>query len=60
MVIVMASTLLFTWITTNNLKAVVYSGAFMAGVAIWAWRYPSTVAEHDKRIKLGQKIGWIK
>ena len=60
MVIVMASTLLFTWITTNNLKAVVYSGAFMAGVAIWAWRYPGSVEEHQRRIDAGEKIAWLK
>ena len=60
MVLVMSSTLFFTWFFTANLNAVLWSGGFMALVAIWAWRYPSTVAEHDKRIKLGQKIGWIK
>ena len=60
MVIVMASTLLFTWIATNNLKAVVYSGTFMAGVAIWAWRYPGSVEEHQRRIDAGEKIAWLK
>ena len=49
-----------TFFATENIKAILWSGGFMALVAIWAWRYPSTVAEHDKRIKLGQKIGWIK
>ena len=60
MVIVMSSTLLFTWITTNNLKAVVYSGAFMACVAIWAWRYPGSVEEHQRRVDAGEKIAWLK
>ena len=60
MVIVMSSTLVFTWVMTENLKAIMWSGGFMALVAIWAWRYPSTIAEHDKRTKLGHKIGWIK
>jgi hypothetical protein len=32
----------------------------MALVAIWAWRYPSTVEEHTERLKQGKKIGWIK
>lgn len=60
MVIVMSSSLLFLWFTTENIKAVAWSGGFMALVAIWAWRYPSTVEEHAKRTKLGKKIGWLK
>ena len=42
MVLVMSSTLFFTWFFTANLNAVLWSGGFMALVAIWAWRYPST------------------
>ena len=60
MVIVMSSSLAFLWFSTGNIKAVLWSGIFMALVAIWAWRFPGTVAEHEKRTKLGQKIGWIK
>ena len=60
MVFVMASTLVFTWITTHNINAVVWSGGFMALVALWAWRYPSTLEEHAKRTKLGKRIGWLK
>ena len=60
MVIVMSSSLLFLWFTTENIKAVAWSGGFMALVAIWAWRYPSTVEEHAKRTKLGKRIGWLK
>ena len=60
MVIVMSSSLAFLWFTTGNINAVLWSGGFMALVAIWAWRYPGTVEEHTKRIKKGHKIGWIK
>ena len=60
MVIVMSSTLLFTWLTTGNIKAVAYSGAFMAGVAVWAWRYPGSVAEHTRRIEAGERVAWLK
>lgn len=60
MVIVMSTSLLFLWFTTENIKAVAWSGGFMALVALWAWRYPSTVAEHTKRTKLGKRIGWLK
>ena len=29
-------------------------------ICIWAFRYPGSVEEYDKRIKKGQKIGWFK
>jgi hypothetical protein len=29
-------------------------------VAVWAWRFPSTVEEHQARVKAGKKIGWLK
>lgn len=60
MIIVMSSTLAFLWFTTYNINAVAWSGSFMLLVAIWAWRYPSTVEEHNERLKQGKKIGWIK
>jgi uncharacterized membrane protein YbaN (DUF454 family) len=60
MVLVMSSTLMFTFFATENLKAVVYSGVFMALVAGWAWRFPSTVKEHDDRKARGKRIGWFK
>lgn len=60
MVIVMSSTLVFTWLTTYNLNAVIYSGIFMALVALWAWRFPSSEADYDNRIKNNKKIGWLK
>lgn len=60
MILVMSSTLAFTWFFTGNLQAIVWSGLFMLMVAVWAWRFPGTVAEHDARIKSGKKIGWLK
>lgn len=60
MVLVMSSTLAFTWFTTYNVKAILYSGIFMLLVAIWAWRYPGSIEEHTKRIKMGTKVGWLK
>jgi uncharacterized membrane protein YbaN (DUF454 family) len=46
---------------TGNVPArgIIYTAIFMACVAIWAWRYPSSVEEHDKRIAEGRKIGWF-
>lgn len=60
MILVMASSLAFLWFTTENIKAVMWSGGFMALVAIWAWRFPGTVTEHAARIEAGKKIGWLK
>jgi uncharacterized membrane protein YbaN (DUF454 family) len=60
MVIVMSSSLAFLWFTTGNIMAVVWSGGFMALVAIWAWRYPGTVAEQERRTAAGEKIAWIR
>jgi len=60
MVTVMLSTLIITYFATDNINAVMWSGAFMTLVAVWAWRFPNTVEEYDQRIAAGKKIGWIK
>ena len=60
MVIVMSSTLVFTWFTTYNIAAVAWTGGSMALVAIWAWRYPGSVEEQKRRVKAGEKIAWLK
>ena len=39
---------------------IISTACFMAIVAIWAWRYPSSVEEHDRRKETGEKIGWLK
>ncbi len=38
---------------------VISTAVFMALVAVWAWRYPSSVEEHDRRIANNEKIGWF-
>ena len=60
MILVMASTLAFTWFSTGNAKAVLYSGVFMAGVAVWAWRYPGSVEEHTRRVEAGERVAWLR
>ena len=60
MVIVMASSLAFLWFTTHNIKAAIWSGAFMILVACWAWRFPGSLEEWEVRKNNKQKIGWIK
>jgi len=60
MVVVMSSSLAFLWFTTENIKAVMWSGGFMALVAVWAWRFPGSETEWRERVSLDQKIGWFK
>ena len=60
MVLVMSSSLAFLWFSTGNIKAVVWSGGFMAMVAIWAWRYPGSVEEQERRVRTGEKIAWLR
>ena len=60
MIAVMSSSLAFLWFSTGNIKAVAWSGGFMALVAIWAWRYPGSVEEQERRVAAGKKIAWLK
>ena len=60
MIVVMTSSLAFLWFTTYNVAACLWSGGFMALVAIWAWRYPGSVDEWQRRIDAGEKIAWLK
>lgn len=60
MIAVMTSSLVFLWFTTENIKAVAWSGGFMFLVAVWAWRYPGSVQEQERRVAAGQRIAWLK
>jgi uncharacterized membrane protein YbaN (DUF454 family) len=55
----MMTTSLIIMSFTVPIKGVVYTGIFMCIVAVWAWRFPSSVEEHDNRIAAGKKIGWF-
>lgn len=59
MILVMLSSLAVMAFTVP-LKGVVFSGVFMLLVAIWAWRFPGSVEEWQRRKDNGEKIGWIK
>jgi uncharacterized protein len=56
----MSVSLLMLWITTQNINAVMWSALFMFFVAVWGWRYPGSVEEHDQRVKEGKKIAWLR
>jgi len=55
----MMSTSLIIMSFTVPVRGVVYTGIFMFFVALWAWRFPGSVEEHDRRIANGKKIGWF-
>jgi uncharacterized membrane protein YbaN (DUF454 family) len=59
MLAMMSSSLIIMFFTGVALKGILYSGAFMTCVAVWAWRYPSSVEQHDQRKAQGKKIGWF-
>lgn len=60
MVITMDASLIIMWLTTQNWKAVAGLAVIMALVAIWACKYPGSIAEWDRRKQNGQRIGWFK
>jgi uncharacterized protein len=59
MILTMSTTAIFL-LFTAPLKAFYWSAGFMTLVAIWAWKYPDTVEEFEKRKMEGKKIGWLK
>lgn len=60
MFVTMDISLIILWYTTRDWKLVLAVGLGMMLCAIWAWRYPASVEEHDRRKSEGQKIGWFK
>ena len=59
MIAMMSSSLLIMWFTGVKPIGVISTAVFMALVAVWAWRYPSSVEEYDRRIASGRKVGWF-
>jgi uncharacterized membrane protein YbaN (DUF454 family) len=59
MIAVMSSSLAIMYFVVP-FKGVIYSGVMMLLVAIWAWRYPSSVEEWQRRKDNNEKIGWIR
>jgi uncharacterized membrane protein YbaN (DUF454 family) len=60
MVITMDISLVILWITTGNWKLVLGIGIMMLLVSIWAFRFPGSVEEWQKRKDEGKKIGWLR
>lgn len=60
MLIMMSSSLIIMFFTGVPTRGIIYTAVFMSVVAIWAWRFPGSVAEHQKRIDNNERIGWLK
>ena len=45
---------------TVPLRVVGYAAFTFILIIIWAFRYPGSVEEYDRRVKEGKKIGWFK
>ena len=59
MLITMSVSLIIMWFTGVKPIGILSTAVFMALVAVWAWRFPSSVDEYEKRIAGGRKIGWF-
>jgi uncharacterized membrane protein YbaN (DUF454 family) len=60
MIAVMSSSLIMMWLTTYNARAILFTGLFMMAVAVWAWRFPDSVEEYQRRKDNKERIGWLK
>lgn len=59
MLAMMSSSLIIMFFTGVKLIGIISTAIFMGLVAIWAWRFPGSVAEYDQRIAEGRKVGWF-
>lgn len=60
MLAMMSLSLVLMWSSGVKPIGIISTALFMACVALWAWRYPSSVEEYHRRVSAGKKIGWIK
>ena len=54
MVAMMSASLILTWVLTTNINIVIYLGLTMAAVALWAWRYPGSLEEYERKASNGK------
>jgi len=60
MIGMMSLSLVLMWAGGVKPIGILSTAVFMALVAVWAWRFPGSVAEYDQRKSTGKKIGWIR
>ena len=59
MLAMMSTSLIIMFFTGVKPIGILSTAIFMAIVAVWAWRFPGSVEEYDRRISEGRKIGWF-
>ena len=60
MLTMMSISLIIMYASGVKPVGILSTAVFMMIVAIWAWRFPNSPEEHDRRKAAGEKIGWIK
>jgi uncharacterized membrane protein YbaN (DUF454 family) len=60
MLAMMSTSLCIMFFTGVKPIGIISTAIFMACVAVWAWRFPGSVEEYDRRFTEGEKIGWLK
>jgi uncharacterized membrane protein YbaN (DUF454 family) len=52
--------LIWIWVATHNIKAIIGTGLFMLFWLVWAYRYPGDEMEYWRRRDNNRRIGWLK
>lgn len=60
MLLTMSISLAMMFAGNVPLRGIGYTAVFMLVVACWAWRFPGSVEEHERRLAAGEKVGWLK
>jgi hypothetical protein len=60
MMAVMSTSLAVMYFGTGNPKATLYLFILFALIVTWAWRFPGSKEEAQRRIDAGEKLGWFK
>ena len=59
MIGMMTLSLVLMYTSGVSLKGINFTAMTMSLVAIWAWRFPGSVEEYDRRVAAKEKIGWF-
>ena len=60
MVFMMSTSLCIMLFTGVKPIGIISTAIFMACVAVWPWRFPGSVEEHQRRKTNNKRIGWLK
>ena len=60
MLAMMTSSLIIMWFTGVKPVGILSTAVFMAVVAVWAWRFPGSLEEWQRRKDNNKRIGWLK